>query len=364
MMNQGGARLDTNTVPTAPISFEQIEPRFASWGKRVAAAVLDGAIGGAATFLAFGDQPITLPFIGVTAVRPDGQGTPGHPWPANAWTDSGWVVATVLVIVAMQAYLGATPGKLVLGIAVVRDNDARPIGLVRTIVRSLVHLLDSLFFIGYLRPLWNAQRRTFADSILSTVVLDTRRPRRHRWFARDPGPPDSWEAPMAPGWWPVVTAISAVVCMVGVLFTFGPSSERGSIPFELSCEMTKADGGPIGFTGGTLSSSSDSATTTRLGVSRRTRGSDGQIKATWRWSATPGENHDVTLRASMARADGTGGRRYDFAMPPEATQEATKSLPPDALKGLGDCWTLTETILVGAVESPPCRVSAQGFPGV
>jgi Mce-associated membrane protein len=363
MMNQGGAPFDTDTVPDAPSSFARTEPRFASWGKRVAAAVLDGAIGGAASFLAFGDQPISLPFIGMTAVRLDGQGTSGPPFSGNTWTDSGWVVATVLVMIAVQAYLGATPGKLVLGIAVVRDNDARPIGLVRTIVRSLVHLLDSLFFIGYLRPLWNAQRRTFADSILSTVVLDTRRPRRHRWFAHDPGPLSAWEATMAPRWWPVLTAVSAVVCLVGVLFTFGPSSAHGSIPFELPCEMTKADDGLTGFTGGALSSTADSATTTRLGVTRRLRGSDGQIKATWRWSATPAEKQDVRLRVSMARADGTGGRKYDFAMPPEANQEATMSLPRDALKGLGDSWILTETILVGTVESPPCRVSAQGFPG-
>ena len=174
----GSPPVDLNLPSDAAMPFGTPGPVFASWGKRVAAAVLDGAIGAGTTFLAFGDQSVTVPFIG-TAFQPTGvQGVP-----TTSWTDSGWVISAVLLVIVMQAYLGVTPGKIVMGIAVVHERDARPIGLVRTTVRWLLHILDSILLIGYLRPLWNAQRKTFADSIMATVVLDTRRPRRHHWFA-------------------------------------------------------------------------------------------------------------------------------------------------------------------------------------
>jgi len=270
-------------------------------------------------------------------------------------------VGAVVLVIAMQAYLGVTPGKIVLGIAVVHDRDARPIGLVQTVVRSLLHILDSILLIGYLRPLWNARRKTFADSIMATVVLDTRRPRRHRWFAPggdsvvDPGPPLSWESPRGRRWWSAATAICAVVCAAGVLFSF---SSWGSGPLVISCAMTASDDGPLGLTGGTLTSGSTTAT--RLGVTRHASGPGSQITATWEWSALQPPTGVVTLRTSFARADGTGARHYDYTAPDAATQVATISLPDEALQGLGDSWTWTQTILVGGVESPGCSASPPG----
>jgi len=331
-------------------------PLFASWVKRVAAAVLDGAVGAATTFLALGDLSITVPFIG-TAFQPTGvQGVP-----TTSWTDSGWVISAVMLVIVMQAYLGVTPGKIVMGIAVVHERDARPIGLVQTTVRWLLHILDSILFIGYLRPLWNAQRKTFADSIMATVVLDTRRPRRHRWFApegdtvADPGPPRSWESPLRPRWWPALTVVCAVVCAAGVLFSL---SSSGSGPLVLSCAMTASDDGPLGLNGGTLDSGD--TTTTRLGVTRQASGPGSQITATWAWSTLEPVTGVVMLRASFARADGTGARHYDYPVPDGATQAATISLPDDALDGLGDSWTWTQTILVDDVESPGCTASPPG----
>lgn len=357
MSNAGSPPVDLNLPPNAAMPLGTPGPVFASWSKRVLAAVLDGAIGAGTTFLAFGDQPVTVPFLG-TAFQP----TRVQGVPSTSWTDSGWVISAVLLVIVMQAYLGVTPGKIVMGIAVVHERDARPIGLVRTTVRWLLHILDSILLIGYLRPLWNAQRKTFADSIMTTVVLDTRRPRRHRWFASggdslvDPGPPRSWEAPLRPRWWSAATAIAAMACAAGVLFSFGASS--GSGPFVISCGMTASDDGALRLTGGTLRSWN--MTTTRLGVTRHASGPGAQITATWEWSAPLPARRGVTLRASFARADGTGARHYDYAAPDAATQEATISLPDDSLKGLGDSWTWTQTILVDGVESPGCTASWPG----
>jgi Mce-associated membrane protein len=338
----------------------EIGPAYASWARRVAASLLDSAIGTALAFLTFGDGSVTVPFMGATFLTADTNGGP-----ASSFTDSGWLVTAALAMILMQAYLGVTPGKMAVGIAVVRDRDARPIGLLRTVVRWFAHILDAILLIGYLRPLWNTERRTFADSIMGTIVLDTRRPRRHTWLAHsdafplDPGPPRSWEAPAAPRWWPAATAIAVAACVVGVLFSFDTSGGQPSGPVIHSCEMTAPDVGDLMLTSGTLSTPGRE-TTTRLGVTRHLRGSDGRIRATWGWSSAQAEVTNTRLRISFARADGTVARRYEYAAPQDGLQTATISLPADALLDLGDASTWTQTISVDGVESPGCTGSTQG----
>jgi len=358
----GGTPVDLEAFATTSPPLDA-EPVLASWSKRVLASVLDSAIGAGATFLAFGDQSVTVPFIGAqfgSVVQPGVQVV--H---AASFSDNGWVVGAVLLMVVMQSYLGVTPGKLVVGIAVVREVDARPIGFAGTALRWLAHILDSILLIGYLRPLWNAQRKTFADSIMATVVLDTRRPRRHRWFAPggdsslDPGPPRSWEAPSAPRWWRPATALCAVACGLGVLFSLDFPTGQATGPFGVSCEMAAPDNGTLGLTGGTLNFNSGGATTTRLGVTRPVQGSDAQITAIWEWSAPAPATGDVTVRASFARADGTGTRHYDYPVQEGAILQAIP-LPFDTLTGLGDSWTWTQTILADGVESPGCTAQWTG----
>ncbi len=36
-----------------------------------------------------------------------------------------------------------------------------------------MHVVDGLFYVGYLWPLWDAERQTFADKIIQTVVVRT-----------------------------------------------------------------------------------------------------------------------------------------------------------------------------------------------
>lgn len=41
-----------------------------------------------------------------------------------------------------------------------------------SIVRQLAHVLDTLIcYLGYLFPLWDAKRQTFADKLMSTVCV-------------------------------------------------------------------------------------------------------------------------------------------------------------------------------------------------
>lgn len=71
-----------------------------------------------------------------------------------------------------QGKTGQTIGKSVLGTRLVGDRTGQPVGAGMAFVRSLAHILDSMpFYLGYLWPLWDAKRQTFADKVCATVVV-------------------------------------------------------------------------------------------------------------------------------------------------------------------------------------------------
>jgi uncharacterized RDD family membrane protein YckC len=59
-----------------------------------------------------------------------------------------------------------------MGIKLVDERTGQPIGPGMSFVRDLAHTLDGFFYLGYLWPLWDDKRQTFADKILSTVVVE------------------------------------------------------------------------------------------------------------------------------------------------------------------------------------------------
>lgn len=170
MLTSEGARPDgagpseVGLVPdTEPAPADAVVPAYATWGQRVVAAILDNAILAAVTWLALGAgfaQPTLTPRYG----------TPG---------DAGWPndplilvpIGAVAVLLVLQALTGWTPGKLVVGIRVVREQSSAPVGLWTTAARWALHLLDAVLLIGYLRPLWHQKRQTFADGVVRTIVV-------------------------------------------------------------------------------------------------------------------------------------------------------------------------------------------------
>lgn len=63
-------------------------------------------------------------------------------------------------------------GKKALGISLLREEDGRPVGFGMAFVRYLAHFLDSLAcYIGWLWPLWDSKKQTFADKVCSTLVV-------------------------------------------------------------------------------------------------------------------------------------------------------------------------------------------------
>ena len=94
----------------------------------------------------------------------------------------GWVLALAFGLAAVafgiwnigyrQGTTGSSIGKSVMKFKVVGEATGQPIGFWLSIVRQIAHALDSVLCnIGYLWPLWDAKRQTFADKIMSTVCL-------------------------------------------------------------------------------------------------------------------------------------------------------------------------------------------------
>jgi uncharacterized RDD family membrane protein YckC len=73
-------------------------------------------------------------------------------------------------------YLGGTTGqsfgKKVLNLRLISEQSGQPIGPLMAFLRDICHILDTLAcFVGWLFPLWDAKRQTFADKIVNTVVV-------------------------------------------------------------------------------------------------------------------------------------------------------------------------------------------------
>jgi uncharacterized RDD family membrane protein YckC len=71
-----------------------------------------------------------------------------------------------------QGTTGQTIGKSVMKFKVISEKTGQPIGFLMSIVRQIAHVVDSLAcYVGWLFPLWDAKRQTFADKIMSTICL-------------------------------------------------------------------------------------------------------------------------------------------------------------------------------------------------
>ena len=154
---------------------------YAHWGKRVGAAVID-----ALTLVPF--YVLVVVVIMTThqshsyTVGYTSDGTAATTQVSDGLSPTGFVLLGLLYlamfafalwnVVFRQGRTGYSLGKSVLGIKLVKDGSDEVVGAGRTFLRQLAHILDSIFYIGYLWPLWDAKRQTFADKICTTVVLD------------------------------------------------------------------------------------------------------------------------------------------------------------------------------------------------
>ncbi|AFM14956.1 putative membrane protein/domain protein [Mycolicibacterium chubuense NBB4] len=161
------AVLDTGGATGATATPDQSTPdvALASWPSRAGALVVD-----------------VLPGLGVVATcallalaaPADG---------AMRWVFTVLLAVTlaamVLNRVLLPSVIGWTLGRALFGIAVARRT-GEPAGLLRLTARELAHVLDTLaVFVGWLWPLWDRRRRTFADLLARTEVRRVPGPERN-----------------------------------------------------------------------------------------------------------------------------------------------------------------------------------------
>ncbi|GAB2930265.1 hypothetical protein GCM10027047_28490 [Rhodococcus aerolatus] len=72
----------------------------------------------------------------------------------------------------LQGTTGSSVGKKMVGMKIVGEQTGAPLGFGMSFVRQLAHFLDSLAcYVGFLWPLWDQKKQTFADKILTTVAV-------------------------------------------------------------------------------------------------------------------------------------------------------------------------------------------------
>ncbi|HEY3481494.1 MAG TPA: RDD family protein [Nocardioides sp.] len=153
---------------------------YAGWFSRVGAYLIDGILGALAALplwvgyvMVFSDATTTTDANGVKHL---------HAHPTATTTTLIWVgVLTSLAFQIWNLYIrqgrtGATIGKSVLAIRLV-NADLQPIGPGWAFLRQLLHIVDSLpCGIGWLWPIWDSRKQTFADKIMNTFVIQATTP--------------------------------------------------------------------------------------------------------------------------------------------------------------------------------------------
>jgi len=145
---------------------------YANWGYRVASSLIDGIIA---------SVPVLVTYIVAIAIAAASQ-SGSSSGTVNPLTGVGAFLVVVGYVITLglliwnvflrQGRTGQSLGKQALGTRLVSLQTGQPIGAGMAFVRYICHFLDGLpCYIGYLWPLWDEKRQTFADKIVGTVVV-------------------------------------------------------------------------------------------------------------------------------------------------------------------------------------------------
>lgn len=149
--------------------------RFASWGQRVGAYLLD--------YLVLMIVPWAFFIVALLNTAPTGR-TDVYGNPETLPTGIG-MVFFVLGIVAYaglwiwnrlirQGTTGQSIGKKAMGIRLVKESTGGSVGVGMVFVREILAFINAFFYLGYLWPLWDTKRQTFTDKIVGSVVVRDR----------------------------------------------------------------------------------------------------------------------------------------------------------------------------------------------
>ncbi|MET9432825.1 RDD family protein [Streptomyces sp. NPDC006551] len=143
----------------APMGYGAMPP-LAHWGWRVLSRLIDSAV-------------LLGPFYLLSGIGAAVGGSEG----SAAATILGLIGFLYLVFmfffqIYKEGSTGQTIGKRAVGTRTLRESDGRPLGFGMAFVRQLAHFLDGIAcYIGYLWPIWDSKKQTFADKVCSTLVI-------------------------------------------------------------------------------------------------------------------------------------------------------------------------------------------------
>ena len=182
---QGGYAPPPGTYGAAPPPAAYENPErwgpLAHWGLRVGASLIDSLVALLGLVFLF----VGIPFL--VAGIPDREYDPIIDDYVNVGEPNSGLIAlgvTLMVIglvaeIAIQLWnrvfrhgrTGQSVGKSVFNLMLIDERTGQPIGALMAFLREILHVLDGILYIGYLWPLWDPKRQTFADKIVNTVVI-------------------------------------------------------------------------------------------------------------------------------------------------------------------------------------------------
>jgi uncharacterized RDD family membrane protein YckC len=151
-------------MPPSPGGYPP-QVRYASWINRVGSFLIDGVI-----------TAIPAAFAQLFYVGHNGSIGAGRIFGATILYFATFVVWLYNRVIR-AGRTGQSWGKVVTGSRIVGMQSGVPIGSWRAFLRDLCHFFDDpcgIFPLGYLWPIWDRLRQTFADKIMRTVVIMVR----------------------------------------------------------------------------------------------------------------------------------------------------------------------------------------------
>lgn len=169
---QGGYQDPYGAYGPPPGGYPAFE--YAHWGLRIASFLIDAVIVGVPAGILYGIGGAMT--AGSMEVDPEtGVIT------STGGGGIGMIIYLLGFVVAIglglwlkykEGTTGQTIGKKVVGIKTVKEQTGEYLGFGMAFVRYICHIVDGLpCYIGYLWPLWDAKRQTFADKIVGSVVV-------------------------------------------------------------------------------------------------------------------------------------------------------------------------------------------------
>jgi uncharacterized RDD family membrane protein YckC len=149
---------------------------LASWGDRVVAYLIDMLYQLPGMAVYFGGAIMAVIAAPTTNSRGAvlSKGQPGLMWTGIALAVLGFIAMMAVSVynqIVVQGRTGQSWGKRRVGLRIIRQDNGQILTMGNNFLRLLCHYLDSVVYVGYLWPLWDPMRQTFADKIMKTVVV-------------------------------------------------------------------------------------------------------------------------------------------------------------------------------------------------